>query len=393
MKKKCLLIHNNLYSFGGAELFAIRAINTLMRAGYDVDVVHCGGALNVKSLSNWSGIAIDESRLRVIPAFPFFQALIKSRKVSLLRYAVALRAAKPYVSQYDLVVSSYGELTVSGKKNFQFIHVPIFFHDAESLSYLGEQAHKLSRRLARMVYVQSCRLISGWNRQQVEKIPALANSKWTMGQVKRHYPEIVADYTYMGAKTEQCFADDVLGNWWSERCDTVVVLGRVVPGKRIEFAIEFVNKIRKLGITVNLLIVGSADAAYAADINKLIAGKSYVEWKQGLNREQLESVISSCKWGLHCALFEHYGISALELQRLGCLTLVPNSCGQAELVEDARFSYKDIDDLVEKFSNIYLDESLQGIFNLHRSKKVLEHNFTQHDEYMLSYIKALENES
>lgn len=391
MKKKCLLVHNNLYSFGGAELFAIRAINTLMRAGYDVDVVHCGAALNVKALSDWSGIAIDENRLKVIRAFPFIQALIKSRKVSLLRYALALRAAKRYVSQYDLVVSSYGELTVSGKKNFQFIHVPIFFHDAESLSYLGEQAHKLSRRVARMVYVQSCRLISGWSRQHVEKIPALANSKWTMGQVVRHYPGVAVDYTYMGAKTEQCFTDDVLGTWWSERRDTVVVLGRVVPGKRIELAIEFTKRIRERGIAINLLIIGRADAAYAADIKKLIADKSYVEWKQGLNREQLEGTISSCKWGLHCSLFEHYGISALELQRLGCLTIVPNSCGQAELVEDARFSYQDIDDLVEKFSAVYLDENLQATLNLHRTKKVLEHNFMQHDEYMFNYINALEN--
>ena len=389
MKKRCLLIHNDLYSFGGAELFAIRAINTLMRLDYDVDVIHCGKALDVEALTKWSGISLDGSRLKVIEAFPGIQKLLKSRKLSLLRYVLSLRAARSHVEKYDLVFSSYGELTVTGRLNFQFIHVPIFFYDAESLSYLGEQVDKFSKRFARAVYVISCRLIAGWKRETVEKIPAMANSRWTMNQVIRHYPAIAADYSYMGARTERYFVDPQLSEWWTQRRDTVVVLGRVVPGKRIEFAIEFVKRMRERGIMIDLLIVGRADEKYGAEIRALIADKSYVEWKQGLDRQQLEFEISSCKWGLHCALFEHYGISALEIQRLGCLTLVPDSCGQAELVDDIRFSYQSLDDLIEKFSEIYMSQELMETLNRHRVEKMIQHDFESHDTRLYDYLKKL----
>ena len=393
MKKKCLVIHSNLYDFGGAEIFAVRAINTLTRLGFDVDLLHCGKEIDAQAIKNWSAISIDEKKMKVIKAFPFFQKIIKNRKLSLLRYALALRAARTRAHEYDMVLSTYGELTVKGKINFQFIHVPLFFYDAESLSYLGENSDNWKKNILRKIYVKASRYLSGWNRQDVATIPALANSKWTMNQAARHYPEIPVGYSYIGANTENVYAEEVIGDWWTDRSDTIVVLGRVVPGKRIEFAIEFSEQLRKRGIDIKLLIIGRADLKYGEEIKALIQNNEHIQWKQGLSRIQLESEIASCKWGLHCALFEHYGISALEIQRLGCLTLVPDSCGQAELVDDPSFSYKNMNDLVDKFSRIYFDHDLQVHLNHHRVQKILEHKVERHDQYLYEYFHRLENVS
>ena len=186
MKKKCLVIHSNLYDFGGAELFAVRAINTLIQLGFHVDLLHCGKNIDAKAIGNWSGISIKEENLSIIEAFPFFQKFLKKKKLSLLRYALALRAAKTRVHEYDMVFSSYGELTIKGKVNFQFIHVPLFFYDFESLSYLGQNSDSWIKNTLRKFYVKTSRFIACWDRKTVETIPALANSKWTMSQAVRH---------------------------------------------------------------------------------------------------------------------------------------------------------------------------------------------------------------
>jgi glycosyltransferase involved in cell wall biosynthesis len=62
----------------------------------------------------------------------------------------------------------------------------------------------------------------------------------------------------------------------------------------------------------------------------------------------MEQLIAGQRWGLHCAEFEHYGLAPLELQRLGCVTFVHDSGGQAEAVIDAGLKYRDVDDAVRK---------------------------------------------
>ena len=384
-KPRCLIIHANLLEKGGAELFALRAIRAALKAGFAIDVLHTGGNIDWLEFERWAGFEIEGKKdIRLIePKASIFDRIFRGDKPSLLAYALSLRTARAYLKYYDFIFSTYGELPLAHKVAVQFIHVPLFFYDQESLSYLGHKSGSVIKSAVRAAYVILCRQVAGWSKQRVSNIPALANSIWTKKQALRHYPDLHIQHTYIGASTTVCFSQE-LGAWWQDRADQIVILGRVVPGKRLDIAIRFVEKLQAKGIKVGLTIIGSPAGAYEQTINELIVDKPYISWKSGLSRAQLEEAAAQCKWGLHCAPYEHYGLAAIELQRLGCLTLVPDSCGQSELVADDRFKYSSEQELYEKFLAIYSDPDLQKRMNEERCKLISLHTFENHDQLMFN---------
>jgi len=384
-KPRCLVIHANLLEKGGAELFALRAIAAALKAGFRVDILHSGGAIDWVEFERWAGFEIaGKEHIRVLePAPTVFDKLFGHDKPSLLAYALSLRAARSLAKDYDFVYSTYGELTVEHELAMQFIHVPLFFHDEESLRYLGHQSGNAIKSAVRTAYVKVCRAIAGWSRERVSAVPALANSKWTRQQALRHYPALQIEHTYIGANTSVCF-DQELGDWWRQRQDQIVILGRVVPNKRLDIAIRVVDRLQANGIPVGLTIIGSAAEAYRQTLEEMIRDKPYITWKSGLARAGLEQAAAQCQWGLHCAPYEHYGLAAIELQRLGCLTLVPDSCGQSELVADDRFKYRNEQDLYEKFAALHSNPALQEVLNDQRRALIAAHTFENHDKLMLN---------
>lgn len=384
-KPRCLIIHANLLEKGGAELFALRAIKAALKAGFAIDVLHSGGNIDWSEFERWAGFEIEgKDEIRVIePKASFFDGIFSGDKPSLLAYALSLRTARDRAAEYDFIFSTYGELPLAHKVALQFIHVPLFFYDEESLRYLGHESGSAVKSAVRAAYVLLCRQVAGWSRQRVSKVPALANSIWTKNQALRHYPDIDIQHTYIGANTSEYF-DQELGSWWRDRAEQIVILGRVVPGKRLDIAIRLVERLQANGINVGLTIIGSPAGAYQQTIENLIADKPYITWKSGLSRAQLEAAAAQCKWGLHCAPYEHYGLAAIELQRLGCLTLVPDSCGQSELVADDRFKYRSEQELYEKFVAIHSTQELQTRMNEERRKLISLHTFENHDRLMFN---------
>jgi glycosyltransferase involved in cell wall biosynthesis len=387
---RCLVIHGNLADKGGAELFALRTIRTLLRAGYHVDVLHGSDHIDWSDLFKWAGFSFDVTNVTdLAETDSAFKRRVGRAKSTLLRYAYALRRARNLAPSYDLVFSTFGELPLAHERAIQFFHVPLFFYDRESLRYLGADNLSIRKRLLRVGYVVLCRLVAGWSRGRVEGVRALANSCWTASQATRHYPRLHPTVSYIGASTENLESSNAISDWWEQRKNTIVVLGRVVPSKKLERAIQLVIRLRRHGHDVSLLILGNGDGAYADSITRAIEGHPFIEWKRGLPRSQLEQEIQACKWGLHCAPHEHYGLAAIELQRLGCLTFVPNSCGQAELSKDERFKYSDDEDLFNKFSSVLTSSTLREDLNNQRVALVQQHLTGSHDQYMFDLLRSL----
>lgn len=387
---RCLVIHGNLSDKGGAELFALRTIKTLVRAGYHVDVVHGSNSVDWDELFSWAGFSFDLSRVNDLAnKEAAFIKILGARKATLLRYAYALRRARRLAPRYELIFSTFGELPLSHPNAIQFFHVPLFFYDQESLKYIGADDARSSKKLARSAYVIFSRLLAGWSRKSVEDVRALANSNWTASQAKRHYERLQPSVSYIGASTAALASSANLSDWWERRDNKIVVLGRVVASKRLERAIWLVTQLRDRGHNISLLILGNGEGAYADRINSIVKDLSFVEWKKGLRRSELEEQIQRCKWGLHCAPYEHYGLAAIELQRLGCLTLVPDSCGQAELSKDDRFKYGGDEDLLKKYEAVLSSAGLRRQLNSQRVALIAQHSTESHDEYMHDLLRNL----
>ncbi len=345
--KRALLVHCDIYGFGGAEYTAIKILRMLQDQGVDVTVLHAGGPLDTARIRDRTSIEIDERSARFIqaPIFARFPRLLQNSL--LLRYAFVVRAARRIASDYDFVVATYGELPISDGHMVQVLHIPLFFLDRESLVYLGVRDPGAIKLAIRRAYVLAARTIAGWSTSAVEQHLLLTNSRWTAKQFARHYPNARIEAVYHGVTTEIVQGrPEYLDH--DQRDNTIVVIGRVVPFKRVHLAIEIVDRLRARGHDLRLLIVGGGDGEYVRGLEHMCSTRPHVEWRRNMPRDDMERLIASKRWGLHAAEHEHYGLAPLELQRLGCVTFVHDSGGQVEVVQDPLLKYDSVDDAVAK---------------------------------------------
>lgn len=359
-RAEVLLIHGDVYGFGGAENHCVRVAEVLQELDCQVTVLHAGGPLDSARISSWCGIRLDPARVRFVTAPPFDRFPAFLRGLILLRYAFVLRAARHIAGRYDLVIGTYGEVPLRVRKLIQSTHIPLFFHDEESLAYLGFDAARSRLRYGlRILYVMAARRVARWNRSDIEAAQLLlTNSGWTAQQFLRHYPSSKPQVIYQGAQTElDANNPDFIP--FERRSDNFVILGRVVAAKRLEAAIEIIDALRARGRDVGLTIVGSGNGKYAESIASLVSERPYISWRKNLSRREVERLVVTQKWGLHCAPHEHYGLAALELLRLGCVVFVPDSGGQAEVVNDGRLRYLSVDDARSKIEAVLDSPDLQ----------------------------------
>ena len=386
--KKALVIHGDIYGFGGAENHAIKIIKILEELDFDVTVLHAGGALDAPRIHKQVGISLDPVRVRFQQAQVFVRHPTWFENSLLMRYAFVLREARGLAESADLVVGTYGETPLEARVLVQSMHIPLFFFDRESLGYLGVQNPKRLMLAIRKAYVLAARLIGGWSRQAVERGVMLTNSKWTGAQFRRHYPAGRVETIYHGAHTR---IDSTSPQYlpFEERANTVVLVGRVVPFKRVHLAIEIVDGLRARGHAVELLIIGGGGGAYADSIAEMLAARPHAQWRRDLPRDDMEQLIARQRWGLHCAEFEHYGLAPLELQRLGCVTFVHDSGGQAEAVSDDTLKYRDVDDAIRNIDQVMTDKDLAFRLFAALPKTVAAHEPETHREAFVERLRQL----
>ncbi len=358
-RSRALAIHYNVYYFGGAEYVCIRMLRALQQRFSEVVLLHAGGPLDAARIEAWSGVRLDPARVRFeTVGWPnWLRRLARLSGVGhqpiLLQYALVLRAARSMTAGADLVITTEGECTVSAASAIQYIHYPMFFHDRESLAHLGASDLGTARWLVRSCYVLLARRVAGWRRSIVASHLTLANSEWTAAEFRRRYKGSNPQVLHAGAAVS---LHPRSPEWvpFAQREDNFVILGRLVPSKRIEEAVEIIRRLRARGWELGLLIVGNDPGTdgYAARIDALLADKPWAQRHVGLSRREVERLVVRQKWGLHCYQFEHYGIGPAELQLLGCIVFVHDSGGQREIIANPAQRYTDLDDAVEKIDAV-----------------------------------------
>lgn len=369
---RILVLHPDVYYFGGAELLCVRVLSVLQQRHAEIVLLHAGGPLDIGRIEAWSGVRLDPERVRFESVVtPGWLSLLKLKPI-LLRYAIVLRAARRMADDADLVVSTNGECPLSARRLIQFVHFPLFFFDRESLARLGSSDLSLARHLVRAAYVLMSRRIAGWSRAAVTPHLTIANSRWTASEFLRRYDGHDVQFMHFGANVS---LHPGAAGWipFERRADNFVVLGRVVPGKRVEDAVEIVGRLRERGHEVGLRLVGAPWGDYAERVRALLANKPWAYWYEDLGREDLECLVVGQKWGLHCYRFEHYGIASVELQRLGCIVFVHNSGGQREVVTNPAQRYTDLDDAVAKIDAVLREPSMHPVLLASAYKEAAKH--------------------
>lgn len=352
---KALVIHPDLYAFGGAELVALRMINQLSKIVDHITVIHSGKELDVNLVKKWTNIWLDQSK--VVFQSTFFRPTLVGKSGALIKYAFALRSARRVAHDFDLVVSTYGECTFRAKNVIQYIHFPLFIGTRENFHFLGARNLNWFKFVSRKAYILICKIISRWDPDIVINHTTLTNSDWTLRYITRCYNGISCSRLYPGAKIgiSREHRDYVP---WHLRSNDFVMLGRIVPNKQIEKAINIINRLNNHGFNCHLNIIGNGCSRYLKKLNGLIRGKN-ISLHIGLSRENVEKIISCKKYGIHAYDDEHYGIAVAEMQMLGCIVFVPNSGGQCEIARSMLQQYSSVDDAVSKITNILKSEECQ----------------------------------
>jgi glycosyltransferase involved in cell wall biosynthesis len=353
-----LVVHADLATGGGAELYGARVLALLQRRFAHVALVHAGPPVDAADLARLHGVRLDGDRLTVISAGPGRVLATVTSRFHLLKYALALRAARPLAGHCDLLVSTYGECPVDAPRVLQCIHVPLFLDDRRSLLHLGVTRLSPVGHLARRAYVRLARAVAGWDPEVVRRQATVANSWWTARVMNASYRMAHADCLYPGARVEIAPGDpgDIP---FARREDGFVVVGRLVPAKRIETAVAIVEALRRRGRHVHLHVIGRAAGRYRHALRRHLKGKPWMHLHEGLPRAEMEALVARHRYGLHAYRHEHFGSAPAELQRLGCLVFVHNSGGQREVIAAPEQRYRSIGDAVARIERVMDDPALQ----------------------------------
>ena len=251
MKRKRIAIAYPRFGYGGSEARALWALQVLTR-DYDVTLLTYG-PVDLWRLNQYYGTALqmeDFSLIRV----PLPPGLAGS-KLNLLQISFFQRYCKRAAPRFDVMISAcnpfdFGIPGIQCIADFSFLPEHRFdlnpvLPDAQDWRYRDSFFLR--------GYLKFCEFVSpsspaGWGRGLV-----IANSKWSATVVREMfgiesrllYPPVVGEFP------------DVP---FEEREIGFVCLGRMAPEKRVEVAIEIVNRIRCSGHPeVHLHLVGRID--------------------------------------------------------------------------------------------------------------------------------------
>lgn len=332
-------------------------VTVLSRVPFDpVEVDHHYG-------TSLSGLLISNPRA-VHPLIE--QAAGHGAPVALARMHYVMRVAKKMASEFDLLCSANNEQDF-GVPSIDYVHYPWNSYPRPDAPAHWE--HNPLLRAVLRLYNRGCCLISGFSGSRPQNL-TLVNSSWTLAKYREVYPNRPARVLFPPALAEPL--DD-----YSARRPRFLSIGRVSRSKDWGKLIDIVAGVRARGHDVGLTLAGSRDdRGYEEEIaRKLQSTGLWAEMRLDLSRQELQELLRTHEFGLHGMEDEHFGMAVAELILGGCLTVVPDSGGQVEIVRDPSLRYESVEDAVSKIDRILSSHQLKK--DLHQAQQTDRLRYTK----------------
>jgi glycosyltransferase involved in cell wall biosynthesis len=349
LKKRILLLHPMLRPPGGAAAVGAWTIEVL-KDRYDVTVLsQCKP--EIAAVNRFYGTNLRESDFSLIlPSRPMRLLFgLDPDKASIQPVAYMMRLCRRYRRAYDTVIATGTEEMDLGGPGLNYVHYPYLarFWGKYRDSGAGWMGWLRGETRPWM-------LLAGIRVERIRQSTILANSDWTGRKIEQGYgirprtlyPPVPAPARVMG---------------WAERDESFVSMGTLHDGKRMDWIIGVLGKVRQRHPGIRLHLVGPRDnraaggAFYARLRNLVEENRKWVELHDDLPRAELFELMGRCRYGIHALRDEHFGIAPAEALLAGCVPFVHDSGGQVEIVgRDPRLCYQD-EDAVEKISAVLGD--------------------------------------
>jgi glycosyltransferase involved in cell wall biosynthesis len=350
-KKQKIAILFPAFMMGGAESIALWMIEALKK-DYAVTLITFS-TLDLDEVNRLYSTHLNPDEFTI--QIPYKKTPLPGILTNHYRYFTArqhllLRYFKAVQTEFDLAIGAYNEMDM-GKPGIQYLNSPMFGKEhEEGRSILGYPDSPLRR-----LYHRIFEWISDFSCERMKSNLSVGNSEWT-AQLFRElyhmdvgvlYPPVILDVPEIP---------------WLMRENGFVCVSRIVPEKKIERAIEIIEKVRERGFDVTLRLISSNyEPEYREKILKLQSDRSsWIHINEHLSRSELAEMIAGHRYGLHVRDNEQFGISVAEIVRAGCIPFVPASGGPQEIVGDIPvLQFINTDDAVEKICTVLNNSTLQ----------------------------------
>jgi len=357
-RNKIAIVHPRL-AFGGSESVALWAIEAL-KGRADVSLI-TGGEVDLARLNEYYGTDIRPGEISILRA-PMPPGLGSTTKFAGLRWRFVDRYCKRIAPEFDLVINTYGPCDFG---------VPAVQCIAD-FSFAGEWRDRLNPALAdhrrwwygdsplRKAYLGLCGLISTPGSEAWKTNLTLANSCWTAALLKEQF----------GVESRVVYPP-VAGSFppveWAERENGFVCVGRVVPEKRMDTVIRILERVRAAGHNVHLHILGGLDdSEFGRKIRQMAEQRREWVFLEGrVAGPKKDAIIAAHRFGINGRELEPFGIAPAEMVKAGCITFVPSSGGQTEIVDHPLLAFADEEDAAQKICTVLASETLQQTLRTH----------------------------
>ncbi|MDE0839111.1 MAG: glycosyltransferase family 4 protein [Kiritimatiellae bacterium] len=253
----------------------------------------------------------------------------------------------------DVTLLSVNNEMSFGRRGLQYVNFPMLTIGRRDLARLVGQTGSWSKDFMGRV----CRVVLGVRHDDLRINYTVCNSQWARAAYEEYYGEGVA----AGWLYPPCTQAGVPSHEdWCKRESGIVMLGRLVPKKRVEDGLRTVQGLRDMGHDLHVHLVNSGgDASYRAQLEHDFGQSDWVHFEDNTSRERLLELVSQHRYGMHCNHSEHFGMATAEMSGSGCLVLGHNSGGTCEILPDAAQRYNTLEEGLERLLRLHTDPELQ----------------------------------
>ena len=321
------IVHINLNARGGSERLALAVIRAL-KEDNDMDI-----DIDLTTLQKPDVHKIEETYGKT--------GLMAARNINRVNIIPSIEKVQ-LKKKYDLIINTHGDMFPFSQKYFSkenaitYCHFPLakYLIDVENEEYArliyGQQfsdmvEYKKHLHLARNSYID-----------MIRNSTVLTNSEYSR---KAIYKTFKIDSTVLSPPVDvDLFRKAVLFSSMNKRDDTILVISRFHPSKKVENAIRLAELLKQKGIGRSMKIVGNLSPhmiGYYSYLRQMVQDQDlsdYVTFHVNVSFNKLLSLMSKSKVYFHPLPGEPFGISTVEAMSAGLIPVVPDLGGHTEFV-------------------------------------------------------------
>lgn len=330
MRRRVLLVQPSMQPPGGGNGVAAWMLQALV-ADHDVTVL-TWRPVEVEPINRFFGTVLrrPDFATHVVPASWHRISDHLPVPAALLRSSLLMRYTRRVIDGFDVIIGVHNE-TDFGRRGIQYVHYPTYLRPRPTVDL--RWYHRYSP-LLRGYYAAADRL-AGFSLERMKANLTLANSNWTAAHI-RGFLGIEASTLYppvLGATPQAA---------WHDRRRGFVAMGRISPEKDYERVMRVLARVRVRAPDLTLTIIGTWDhkteryyKSLTALATSLDPGGMWIAFRRDLSRDEVSTVLTTTRYGIHGMREEHFGMAPAEMVRAGMIVWVPDGGGQVEIVGDA----------------------------------------------------------